>query len=129
MQLGALVPFHDNPGAIQIQCASTRRRWNPPVYDFLEAPDHVLGVNVASRPGWDADRNTSQDLIHDPFVVAELCVGRGAKALIPFHRCADHGATSDRSGRQAGCLFWTCCARGGSGLESVSVGTKSSSSA
>jgi probable F420-dependent oxidoreductase len=36
-------------------------------YHHLGAPDHVLGVNVASRPGW--DRNTSKDFFHDPFVL------------------------------------------------------------
>src|SRR5260370_32044879 len=34
----------------------------------LGAPDHVLGVNVASRPDW-GDRNTSKDFFHDPFVL------------------------------------------------------------
>jgi probable F420-dependent oxidoreductase len=42
-------------------------------YDFLEAPDHVLGVNAASRPGW--DRNTSEDLFHDPFVLFGYLAG------------------------------------------------------
>jgi probable F420-dependent oxidoreductase len=37
-------------------------------YDHLGAPDHVLGVNVDSRPDWGA-RNTSRDFFHDPFVV------------------------------------------------------------
>jgi len=37
-------------------------------YQDLSAPDHVLGVNVASRPDW-GDRNTSADLFHDPFVL------------------------------------------------------------
>ncbi len=37
-------------------------------YDGLAVPDHVLGVNVASRPDWGA-RNTSADLFHDPFVL------------------------------------------------------------
>ena len=37
-------------------------------YDHLVAPDHVLGVNIASRPNWGA-RNTSADLFHDPFVL------------------------------------------------------------
>lgn len=37
-------------------------------YDHLAAPDHVLGVNAASRPGW-GDGNTSADLFHDPFVL------------------------------------------------------------
>jgi alkanesulfonate monooxygenase SsuD/methylene tetrahydromethanopterin reductase-like flavin-dependent oxidoreductase (luciferase family) len=44
-------------------------------YDFLEAPDHVLGANIASRPGWDPDRNTSQDLFHDPFVLLSYVSG------------------------------------------------------
>jgi probable F420-dependent oxidoreductase len=37
-------------------------------YDHLGAPDHVLGVNVASRPDW-GQRNTSKDFFHDPFVM------------------------------------------------------------
>ena len=37
-------------------------------YHHLGAPDHVLGVNAASRPDW-GDRNTSQDFFHDPFVM------------------------------------------------------------
>lgn len=37
-------------------------------YNHLCAPDHVLGVNVASRPDW-GKRNTSADLFHDPFVL------------------------------------------------------------
>jgi probable F420-dependent oxidoreductase len=36
-------------------------------YDDLMLPDHVLGVNTASRPDWGA-RNTSRDAFHDPFV-------------------------------------------------------------
>jgi probable F420-dependent oxidoreductase len=37
-------------------------------YDHLASFDHVLGVNVASRPDW-GRRNTSADLFHDPFVL------------------------------------------------------------
>jgi len=37
-------------------------------YRHLAAPDHVLGVNVASRPDW-GNRNTSKDFFHDPFVL------------------------------------------------------------
>ena len=37
-------------------------------YHHLGAPDHVLGVNVASRPDW-GNRNTSKDFFHDPFVM------------------------------------------------------------
>src|SRR5229473_6249180 len=43
-------------------------------YQDLAAPDHVLGVNVASRPDW-GDRNTSADLFHDPFVLFGFLVG------------------------------------------------------
>jgi probable F420-dependent oxidoreductase len=38
-------------------------------YHHLAAPDHVLGVNVASRPDWPADRTTSKQYFHDPFVL------------------------------------------------------------
>ena len=48
-------------------------------YDFLEAPDHVLGVNAASRPDWDMSRNTSQDLFHDPFVLFGFLAGCTSK--------------------------------------------------
>ena len=47
-------------------------------YDHLGAPDHVLGVNVASRPDWGA-RNTSKDFFPDPFVlfgVLSACTNR-----------------------------------------------------
>ena len=37
-------------------------------YDYIGAADHVIGVNVASRPDW-GDRNTSSDLFHDAFVL------------------------------------------------------------
>jgi probable F420-dependent oxidoreductase len=72
MQLGALLPLGDiggDPGVVRdfAQMAETIG------YDFLEAPDHVLGVNAASRPGW--DRNTSEDLFHDPFVLFGYLAG------------------------------------------------------
>jgi hypothetical protein len=51
MLLGALVPFHDTGGD-----PDTVREYAQALeaagYDFLEAPDHVLGANVDSRPGW-----------------------------------------------------------------------------
>jgi probable F420-dependent oxidoreductase len=43
-------------------------------YRDLAAPDHVLGVNVTSRPDW-GDRNTSADLFHDPFVLFGFLAG------------------------------------------------------
>jgi len=78
MLVGALVPFHDTGGD-----PDTVREYAQALeaagYDFLEAPDHVLGVNVASRPGWDPDRNTSQDLLHDPFVLLSYVSGVAPK--------------------------------------------------
>jgi probable F420-dependent oxidoreductase len=43
-------------------------------YQDLSAPDHVLGVNRASRPDW-GDRNTSADLFQDPFVLFGFLAG------------------------------------------------------
>ena len=74
VQLGALAPFGDIGGA-----PDTVREFAQGVealgYDFLEAPDHVLGVNAASRPDWEAGRNTSADLFHDPFVLFGFLAG------------------------------------------------------
>src|SRR3954465_9251336 len=44
-------------------------------YHGLAAPDHVLGVNVASRPGWTQGRARSTDLYHDPFVLFGFLAG------------------------------------------------------
>src|SRR3954453_16623825 len=41
----------------------------------LAAPDPVLGVNVASRPGWTQGRARSTDLYHDPFVLFGFLAG------------------------------------------------------
>ena len=71
-------------------------------YDHLAAPDHVLGVNAASRPDWGA-RNTSADLFHDPFVLFGFLSACTDENRL-FDRGADPGATPDRAGRQAGGL-------------------------
>jgi probable F420-dependent oxidoreductase len=68
MQLGALIPLTDigpDPSVVR-DYAQTMEGLG---YDFIEAPDHVLGVNTASRPDWEPGRNTSSDLFHDPFVL------------------------------------------------------------
>ena len=72
MQLGALLPLGDIGGDPQVVREFAQAAENIG-YDFLEAPDHVLGVNAASRPGW--DRNTSEDLFHDPFVLFGYLAG------------------------------------------------------
>jgi probable F420-dependent oxidoreductase len=67
MRLGITLPLTDIQGD-----AATVREFAQAAealgYHHLAAPDHVLGVNVASRPNWGA-RNTSKDFFHDPFVL------------------------------------------------------------
>jgi alkanesulfonate monooxygenase SsuD/methylene tetrahydromethanopterin reductase-like flavin-dependent oxidoreductase (luciferase family) len=78
MLVGALVPFHDtggDPDTVREYAQAQEAAG----YDSLEAPDHVLGANVASRPGWDSDRNTSQDLFHDSFVLLSYVFGVAPK--------------------------------------------------
>src|SRR5271170_449474 len=72
MELGTLLPWSDiggEPAVIREYAQSAEAIG----YDFLEAPDHVLGVNAASRPGW--DRNDNNDLFHDPFVLFGYLAG------------------------------------------------------
>ena len=67
MKLGATLSLSDiggDPATVRVFAQAAEAAG----YDYLGAPDHVLGVNVASRPGWGA-RNTSADLFHDPFVL------------------------------------------------------------
>ena len=44
-------------------------------YHGIAAPDHVLGANIASRPGWNQPRARSTDLYHDPFVLFGFLAG------------------------------------------------------
>jgi probable F420-dependent oxidoreductase len=44
-------------------------------YHGIAAPDHVLGVNIESRPGWTQSRARSTDLYHDPFVLFGFLAG------------------------------------------------------
>ena len=73
MQLGVALPLTDiggDPGTVRA-FAQTAEEYG---FDYLSAPDHVLGVNVASRPDW-GDRSTSADLMHDPFVLFAFLSG------------------------------------------------------
>ena len=74
MQLGALIPLGDI-GGDRVVVRDYAQAVEAIGYDFLEAPDHVLGVNAASRPDWDLTRNTSKDLFHDPFVLFGFLAG------------------------------------------------------
>ncbi len=67
MQLGIALPLTDiggEPDTVRTFAQAAEAAG----YHHLAAPDHVLGVNVASRPDW-GQRNTSADLFHDPFVL------------------------------------------------------------
>src|SRR6202012_6302737 len=73
MQLGVALPLNDigsDPGVARAFAQAAEAAG----YDHLMCADHVLGVNVASRPGW-GDRNTSADLFHDPFVAFGFLAG------------------------------------------------------
>jgi probable F420-dependent oxidoreductase len=69
MKLGVALPAVDDAiGGDPIAIREFAQAAEAIGYQDLAAPDHVLGVNVASRPDW-GDRNTSADLFHDPFVL------------------------------------------------------------
>jgi alkanesulfonate monooxygenase SsuD/methylene tetrahydromethanopterin reductase-like flavin-dependent oxidoreductase (luciferase family) len=103
MKLGVAFPLIDSnvggrPAAIR-EFAQTAEETG---YRNLSAPDHVLGVNVASRPDW-GDRNTSADTFHDPFVLFGFLAGVTKKVecstrmLILAQRQADLVATQATS--------------------------------
>jgi len=75
MQLGALLPLGDIGGD-----PATAREYAQTVeaigYDFIEAPDHVLGANEASAP---EGGRTGAGLYHDPFVLFGLLAGCTSK--------------------------------------------------
>jgi probable F420-dependent oxidoreductase len=74
MKLGVALPIVDiggEPAAIR-EFAQAAEAIG---YHGIAAPDHVLGVNVASRPGWTQPRARSTDLYHDPFVLFGFLAG------------------------------------------------------
>jgi probable F420-dependent oxidoreductase len=75
MQLGALLPLGDIGGdpAVVREYAQAAEATG---YDFLEAPDHVLGADPSARA--DADR-TGSGLYHDPFVLFGYLAGATPK--------------------------------------------------
>jgi probable F420-dependent oxidoreductase len=74
MKLGVALPIVDiggEPGTIRdfVQAAEAIG------YEGIALPDHVLGVNVTSRPDWTQGRARSTDLYHDPFVLFGFLAG------------------------------------------------------
>ena len=75
MRLGVMLPLVDiggEPATVREFALAAEELG----FTNLGLPDHVLGVNAATRRDW-GDRNTSADLFHDPFVcfgfLAALC--------------------------------------------------------
>src|SRR5882724_12211674 len=75
MQLGALLPLGDIGGdpAVVREYAQTAEAIG---YDFVEAPDHVLGASEASAP---EPGRTGAGLYHDPFVLFGFLAGCTSK--------------------------------------------------
>src|SRR5215471_14610364 len=74
MRLGVALPIVDiggEPAALK-EFAQAAEEVG---YHGIAAPDHVLGANVASRPGWTQPRARSTDLYHDPFVLFGFLAG------------------------------------------------------
>jgi probable F420-dependent oxidoreductase len=74
MQLGALVPFSDIGGDM-----ATVRHYAQGLeamgYDFLEAPDHVLGASADPAARATGAATIADDLFHDPFVLLSFLSG------------------------------------------------------
>jgi probable F420-dependent oxidoreductase len=68
MQLGALVPFTDTGGDPSL-VRDFAQSLEDLGYDFLEAPDHVLGANPGTDASTDTRRSIADDMFHDPFVL------------------------------------------------------------
>src|SRR5580704_8925150 len=74
MRLGVALPIVDiggEPAALREFALAAEEIG----YHGIAAPDHVLGVNVASRPGWTQPRARSTDFYHDPFVLFGFLAG------------------------------------------------------
>jgi probable F420-dependent oxidoreductase len=68
MQLGALVPFGDTGGDPSL-VRDFAQNLEALGYDFLEAPDHVLGANPGTNAGTDPRARVADSMYHDPFVL------------------------------------------------------------
>jgi probable F420-dependent oxidoreductase len=74
MQIGALVPFTDtgtDPATVRDYAQGLEILG----YDFLEAPDHVLGANPATQGGPAARTTRADDAFHDPFLLLGFIAG------------------------------------------------------
>ena len=74
MQLGALVPFNDTGGDPSL-VRDFAQSLEAMGYDFLEAPDHVVGAKPEASESADARRIVADSLYHDPFVLLGFLSG------------------------------------------------------
>jgi probable F420-dependent oxidoreductase len=74
MNLGALVPFNDIGGdpATVLEYATGLEEFG---YDFLEAPDHVLGAKLDAATRAQGGQTIADALYHDPFVLLGFLAG------------------------------------------------------
>jgi probable F420-dependent oxidoreductase len=75
MQLGTLLPLGDIGGSPQVMKEYALAAEDAG-FDFIEAPDHVLGANPASQGAGD---RISDGLYHDPFVLFSYLAGVAPK--------------------------------------------------
>src|ERR1700733_8396979 len=68
MQLGVLVPFGDTGGDPSL-VRDFAQSLETIGYDFLEAPDHVLGANPGTNASSDPRARVADSMFHDPFVL------------------------------------------------------------
>jgi probable F420-dependent oxidoreductase len=71
MELGTLLPLGDIGGTPAVLKEYTQAA-EAAGFDFIEAPDHVVGVNPASQP---AGERMSAGLYHDPFALFSFFTG------------------------------------------------------
>src|SRR5246500_600452 len=74
MKLGVALPIVDIGGepAVLREFAQAAEAIG---YQGIAAPDHVLGANVASRPGWTQGRGRASDFYHGPVVLLGFLAG------------------------------------------------------
>ena len=101
MQLGASMPVADiglGPIAIRDYAQAVEGLG----FDYLQAPDHVLGANPGNDTG-EARIGTSKSPYHDPFVLFGFLAGCTQQHWVRARR-ADPGAAPGRAGGETGRL-------------------------
>lgn len=78
MQLGALVPFGDTGGDPSL-VRDFAQNLEAIGYDFLEAPDHVLGGNPGTNDSADPRASVADTMYHDPFVLLSFLAAATTK--------------------------------------------------